>query len=126
MHNVSSTPTVHFNQTPLCSMMLTPTCELEIAQVIQKFSSKKTCDKDGMSLWLLKLCYSYILEPLSKIINQSFQFSVFPSNLKIGKIFPIFKKDDTCSMSNYRPISILPTFSKVYEKVFAKRRTDFW
>ena len=55
------------------------------------------------------------------MINRSFSTSIFPSKLKIAKIVPIFKKGDPQEVSNYRPISFLPIFSKIYEKLMHKR-----
>ena len=50
------------------------------------------------------------------IINQSFQSGIFPDQLKIAKVISIFKKDDSANLDNYRPMSILPAISKVFEK----------
>jgi hypothetical protein len=54
---------------------------------------------------------------LSKVINASFTTGFVPDMLKIAKICPIFKNGDKCVISNYRPISLLPSFSKIYEKL---------
>ncbi len=46
---------------------------------------------------------------------------IFPDKLKIAKVLPLFKKDDENLFTNYRPISLLPTISKVFEKVIFKQ-----
>ena len=51
---------------------------------------------------------------------------VFPSQLKIAKVIPIFKKDDNKMFNNYRPISLLPVLSKVVEKVISSQINDFF
>ena len=55
--------------------------------------------------------------PLSIIINQSLCTGVFPNRLKLAKVIPLHKKDDNKSFGNYRPISLLSSLSKVFEKV---------
>ena len=61
-----------------------------------------------------KIIYS-IVHPLSKIINKSFSLGLFPELCKIAKIIPIFKSGKDNEFNNYRPISLLPTFSKIFE-----------
>ena len=51
------------------------------------------------------------------LINESLKSGVFPSKLKVAKVVPLFKSGDNKSFSNYRPISLLSVFSKIYEKV---------
>ena len=63
--------------------------------------------------------------PLSHICNLSFEHGVFPDKLKIAKILPVFKRDDPSLFSNYRPMSILPCLSKVFEKLFYLRLSGF-
>jgi len=54
--------------------------------------------------------------PLSIAINKSMETGVFPSKLKIGKVKSIYKSKDKHSFTNYRPISLLPSISQIYEK----------
>ena len=58
---------------------------------------------------------------LATMVNRSFTTGIFPSKLKIAKVVPIFKQGDPQVLSNYRPISLLPIFSKIYEKLMHKR-----
>ena len=62
---------------------------------------------------------------LTHIINKSLEMGVVPNNMKIAKLIPVFKSGDRKLFSNYRPISILPVFSKVMEKIVNGRLTDF-
>ena len=62
---------------------------------------------------------------LTLIVNQSLSSGIFPNKLKIAKVIPIFKKDDAHSLNNYRPISLLPPISKVFEKVVQEQLTEF-
>ena len=84
----------------------------------------------GISNKLLKNVIDKIAIPLAHIINSSLQTSEIPSELKLAKVIPIFKlkkkeSDLLCIMSNYRPISLLPIFSKILEKVVACKLTSF-
>ena len=59
---------------------------------------------------------------MKNYINHSIEETgIFPSSLKLGNITPIFKKDDHLDKSNYRPVSILPLLSKVYERIIYKQ-----
>ena len=69
----------------------------------------------------LKLSIDIIVEPLTEIINVSLVSGCFPDTPKIAKVLPIFKTGDPEKLANYRPISILPAFSKLYEKVVYNR-----
>ena len=56
-------------------------------------------------------------KPLLHIFNQSLQSGIFPDNLKIARVTPLFKKGSNSELVNYRPISVLPCFSKILEKI---------
>ena len=65
------------------------------------------------------------IKPLTYVINKPFETGKFPNLLKIAKIIPIFKSGNKTMVSNYRPISVLPVFSKVYEKIMANHLLEF-
>ena len=69
--------------------------------------------------------FQNIAQPLVTIINTWLSTGVFPESLKIAKVIPVFKADDPTLFSNYRPISILPAFSKLFEKVMYNRLINF-
>ena len=66
-----------------------------------------------------------IIQRFVSIINLSLSTDVFPVSLKIAKVIPVFKADDPTLFSNYRSISILPAFSKLFEKDMFNRQTEF-
>ena len=72
---------------------------------------------DEINPKVVKYISQYILEPLTYIINLSLQTGIFPDVLKIAKILPLYKKGDPELLTNYRPISVLPFFSKIFEKI---------
>ena len=88
-----------------------------IRKIIDDFAPKKSCGFDGITLMHLKYLKETLLAPTTLIIRQVIHTGIFPEQLKIAKVIPIYKKDDDTIFSNYRPISILPAISKIIEKV---------
>ena len=74
---------------------------------------------------LLKLAKRIISVPLSTIFNQSICTGIFPFKLKCAKIIPIFKDEDDTLPENYRPISLLSIYNRIFEKLIYSRVTKF-
>ena len=91
--------------------------EEEIGNIINSLEPKVSSGIDSISNKLLKEVKEAIVIPLTIIINQMLMTGVFPNLLKISKVIPLYKKDDNTNMSNYRPIALLPSISKIFEKV---------
>ena len=80
---------------------------------------------DEFPTFVGKLCvYSYI-ELLTFLINSSLKTGVFPSELKLARVVPIFKAGDSSALTNYRPISVLTFFAKVFEKIVYNKLLNF-
>lgn len=103
------------------TMFIQPTDTSEIAKIISSLKSKSSSGHDGINSIILKTFSSQLLEPLTMVINRSIELGKFPNELKTAKVIPIYKAKDTNQFSNYRPISLLPIFSKIFEKVMHKR-----
>jgi len=58
---------------------------------------------------------------LSALINKSFEYGIVPDQLKIARVCPMFKSGDQTDFTNYRPISVLPAFSKIFEELVHTR-----
>jgi hypothetical protein len=107
------------------SMFLYKVTTFEVWQTILQLKNTKSCQDNDIPAFIWKHIASQICEPLSTYINNSFTSGTFPETLKTAKIIPIYKKGDKNNTSNYRPISILPQMSKVYEKIFLIRLNNF-
>lgn len=68
----------------------------------------------------------HISQPLTVLINQCIIEGVFPDALKVAKVTPIYKKVSVYNIANYRPISILPTISKIFETILKNRIIKFF
>ena len=90
--------------------------ERDIIKIIGKLKTKSSCGYDELSTKLLKYIRASISTILTTIINQSLFTGIFPEKLKIAKVLPLYKKGDDHMFDNYRPISLLPSISKVIEK----------
>ena len=97
-----------------------------IIECISSLASKDSTGHDGISLKLLKFLSPVLTKPLSLIINQSLVSGIFPTKLKIAKVLPFLKKDDVTLMDNYRPISLLTSISKLFEKVVFDQLYDYF
>ena len=80
---------------------------------------------DGISKDILFLSLPFICHSLLHMINLSLSQGVFPDEMKLANIIPLFKAEDPMLFNNYRPVSLLSIFSKLYEKVMYKRLMDF-
>ena len=74
---------------------------------------------------LIKQLNTELSPILCSLFNKSFNEGVFPDCFKIAKVIPLHKKGNTNILDNFRPISLLPQFSKIYEKLFKKRLLCF-
>ena len=102
-----------------------PVTTTDIEKVILSLKNKSS-DTKTVPAKILKHLHVIIAPVLKSIINKSFESALFPDNLKIAKVVPIFKDGQKTNCSNYRPISILPVISKIFEKCAHKQLYDFF
>ena len=106
----------------LGSIFLSPCTSDEIEIIIRNLENDKASD---ISVTILKKCATIISQHLYRFLNKFMESGTFPNILKIGKITPVFKKGDSQILDNYRPISLLPIFGKIFEKIIYNRLYSF-
>ena len=107
------------------SLFLTPVTEIEVKDIISILNPSKSVGPNSIPIELLKVIGSSISPLLGLLVNQSFQSGTFPNKLKIARVISLFKKGNPELPSNYRPISLLPIFSKIFEKLMYRRLYRF-
>ena len=96
----------------------------DISKIINSMdSTKKT--SGAIPIKIVKLANKKICKDLANCINECIKQNKFPNELKIADITPIFKKEDPLDKTNYRPISILPTVSKIFERILFNQLQRF-
>lgn len=108
------------------TFFLSPVTIQEILAIITAIKPKKSSGHDTLNNQLLKHIKFGIAKPLEIIINKSFNQGTFPAPLKTAKVIPLHKNNDKTLPSNYRPISLLPSISKIFEKLLVKRFSQFF
>jgi len=107
------------------SCALNLTTSFEIIDIVKAMKSGDSAGIDEISMNLIKSVIECIAEPLSAIINLCLTSGIYPDQLKIAKVCPIFKDGSKNEFVNYRPISIIPSFSKICEKIISKRLLSY-
>ena len=90
---------------------------------VNKLKNKNSSGVDEMSNKLLKTIGTEVSKPLTIIINQCLLTGLFPDLLKLQGT--LFKQRDACQQNDYRPISLLPTFSKIFERIIYSQSYAF-
>ena len=116
---------LEFSQKNSKSLFLTPSIEEEIVKIIDELPSKRSSGVDNISNVLLKELSVILCKPLCLIMNRLMQTGIFPDLMKLAEVIPLYKGKSRESETNYRPISLLTTMSKIVEKVVYMRVYKF-
>lgn len=99
---------------------------MTILDIINNLNNTNSKDAYNLNLKLLNSIKYIILIPLTKLINQCIKRNIFPRFLKISKVIPIHKQGNIHDLANYRPISIIPLFAKIFETVLKIQITNYF
>ena len=115
------------NQTFLTQSRLTSLdfSEEEILKIIRALNIHKAHGHDDISIRMIKICDKSLLKPLILLFQNSAKLSYFPDIWKRSNIIPVHKKNDKQLVKNYRPISLLPIFGKIFEKIIFNKIYHF-
>jgi hypothetical protein len=88
-----------------------------VYKLLENINVRKATGLDGVSNKLLKFAVHIVAPSLTEIFTTSINTGIFPTEWKIAKVTPIFKKGKKNDLNNYRPISVIPTVAKIFEKI---------
>ena len=111
-------------ESSLNSIYIKPASTCEVNKIINELRHGSP-GWDNFTAKSLKCVSEYMIDVLTYVCNLSLSEGVFPNELKLAKIIPIYKANDPSLFSNYRPISLLSIFSKILEKLMCKRLLNF-
>nr|CAI5839596.1 unnamed protein product [Callosobruchus analis] len=107
------------------SLFLTPTTTTELTVLISELKINSAPGPDNISVDIIRNIHAEIIDPLTHIINLCIQKGKIPSQWKESVVTPIYKSGDRNKLGNYRPISLINNFAKLFEKVIKKRLLEF-
>lgn len=112
---------VHISDT----IFLKPVEEADVMTAFHELNNSTSIDIDGLQIKPIRYIFDLILPYITHILNLCVSTAVFPRKMQIARVTVIFKKGDKNQLGNYRPISILPVFSKLLEKVILRNFLQF-
>ena len=107
------------------SFFASPTTPDEIINTVSSLKSSNSEGVDGINVNVIKASIDLLASPLSQMCNISFSTGIVPDKLKISKVLPIFKSEDSTNFTNYRLTSMLPCFFKILESAMHRRLMDY-
>ena len=89
----------------------------DVLNTLLSLNTDKATGPDGIPARILKVSAPVIADSLAALFNASLDDDAFPSDWKEANVFPVYKSGDSCLLTNYRPISVLPGIAKVFESI---------
>ena len=106
-------------------LQLKPISEIDISNIINNLKNIASYSHDEISNKLIKRAGPALIKSLTLMVNQMLFTGIFPDSLKISKVKPLFKAGDPVLISNYRPIALLPSLSKIFEHIIFRQLFDY-
>lgn len=122
--NIVSDDPIKFIDANPNTIFLKDVTEKELETIIKNLKECST-GYDNLHAKVIKFSYKYYLSVLKHLCQLSLNQGIFPNQLKIAKVIPLYKSNDHSLISNYRPVSVLPILSKIYERLMYNRIMDF-
>ena len=117
-------PIDYIRANTMSQLHLSTATENEVLNIIGNFKNS-SAEWDELKPNIMKNIRFCVKMPLTHICNLSFQKGVFPTELKIANVVPIYKSGDEMIFTNYRPVSVLPVFSKLLERLMYNPLIEF-
>ena len=108
------------------SLILRPTTPSEVEGFCKELVAGKGAGWDGVSPSVIKEVAGEIAEPLSRLYNSCMRDGHYPTFFKTARVVPVFKAEDPTLYSNYRPVSVLPVLSQIFERILKTRLENFF
>ena len=102
-----------------------PVTKAKVLRNLNNLKASKSAGPDNLPPRLMKDAAEALAGPLTYLINLSFKQSTFPNRIKIAKVIPLFKSGPRKNLDNYRPISILPILSKIFERIAYEQFAEY-
>ena len=107
------------------SLIWQPTTPMEVEELCRGLEPNKGVGWDGVSPRVIKGVAREIAGPLSAFYNYCIREGHYPACFKVARVVPVYKGEDPTQFSNYRPVSVLPVLSQIFERVLRARLEGF-
>ena len=124
IQSTNTDPRAYLPQSNQNSFLFFKTDAYEICSLVSKFTNKKT-SVEKLPIHVLKVIIPLLAPTLAQLFNESMATGTFPETLKMGCVIPLYKSGSRSVRNNYRPITTLSVFSKIFEKLVHKRMISF-
>ena len=126
INNKDKSPTFYLKNSCTNSIYLQPTSTHKVMALINLLNHNKANGHDDIDPYFLKIAFPIIAFPPTLFFNHSISLDIFPNKLKLAKVIPVYKKESADQLNNHRPISLLPSLSKIFERLLHKQMFSFF